>query len=189
MPMNMPKFSVLQNVALITALACVTNLAQAQQADTAPVSDQTQTQQIKVSDPPPVPSPPQTGSQPPVSSLDNSTSVPDPKPTDAKSAVSQSTPTTQIKNQPQTQTLPPTDSDTPGQPQLDRRTQKVEILHFEDSGSKVDEIRSGGQTRSITVKPKNGLPAYNVRPISPNATSPDAGIGQAGPRTWTIHQF
>jgi hypothetical protein len=72
---------------------------------------------------------------------------------------------------------------------LDRKTQKVEHLHFEDNGNRVDEIRSGGQTQRITVQPKDGAPAYEVMPASPNATNPDGGIGQTGPRVWRIHQF
>jgi hypothetical protein len=72
---------------------------------------------------------------------------------------------------------------------LDRKTQKVEILHFEDAGNRVDEVRSGGQTQRITIQPKNGMPAYDVLPANPNTVSPGAGIGQTGPRVWRIHQF
>jgi hypothetical protein len=72
---------------------------------------------------------------------------------------------------------------------LDRKTQKIEFMHFEDAGNRVDEIRSGGQTQRITVQPKNGAPAYEVLPASPNAASPDGGIGQTGPRVWSIHRF
>ena len=72
---------------------------------------------------------------------------------------------------------------------LDRKTQKVEILHFEDAGNRVDEVRSGGQTQRITIQPKNGMPAYEVLPANPNTANPGAGIGQTGPRVWRIHQF
>jgi len=72
---------------------------------------------------------------------------------------------------------------------LDRKTQKVEILQFEDAGNRVEEIRSGGQTQRITVQPKNGMPAYDVRPVNPATAAPSAGIGQTGPRMWRIHQF
>jgi hypothetical protein len=82
-----------------------------------------------------------------------------------------------------------TASDAEGQNLLDRKTQKVEHLHFEDAGNRVDEVRSGGQTQRITVQPKNGAPAYQVLPASPNTASPDGGIGQTGPRVWNIHQF
>ena len=69
---------------------------------------------------------------------------------------------------------------------LDRKTQKVEILRFEDAGNRVDEVRSGGQTQRITIQPKNGMPAYEVLPASPNTVNPGAGIGQTGPRVWRI---
>ncbi|QEA12240.1 hypothetical protein [Comamonas flocculans] len=44
-----------------------------------------------------------------------------------------------------------------------RRVQRIVI---EDEGSRVDELRVGGETRSITVQPKLGgeLPSYQVRP-------------------------
>ena len=82
---------------------------------------------------------------------------------------------------------PPTASNAAEQNLLDRKTQKVEHLHFEDAGNRVDEIRAGGQTQRITVQPKGGAPAYEVQPADPNR--PDAGIGQTGPRVWRIHQF
>src|SRR5690606_735158 len=36
----------------------------------------------------------------------------------------------------------------------DRNNQRVERIRIEDEGSRVDELRVGGQTRSITVTPK-----------------------------------
>jgi hypothetical protein len=82
-----------------------------------------------------------------------------------------------------------TASDAAEQSLLDRKTQKIERLHFEDAGSRVDELRTGGQTERITVQHKDGAPAYEVQPTSPNPQAPDAGIGQTGPRVWRIHQF
>jgi hypothetical protein len=72
---------------------------------------------------------------------------------------------------------------------LDRKTQKTELLHFEDASNRVDEIRSGGQTQRITVQPKNGMPAYEVQPVNPATTTPGTGIGQTGPRVWRIYKF
>ena len=72
---------------------------------------------------------------------------------------------------------------------LDRKTQKIERLRFEDSGNRVEELRVGGQTRRITVRPKDGAPVYEVQPTNPNIQAPDAGIGQTGPRVWRIHEF
>ena len=47
----------------------------------------------------------------------------------------------------------------------DRREPRVERIVVEDAGSRVDELRVGGQTQHITVQPKTGtpLPAYEVR--------------------------
>lgn len=73
---------------------------------------------------------------------------------------------------------------------LGRHSQRVERLQFEDAGNRVDEVRAGGQTQSITVHPKAPVPAYDVRPADPSRATPsEAGPGSAGPRTWKILQF
>ena len=44
-----------------------------------------------------------------------------------------------------------------------RKNQKIEFIHIEDAGNRIDEVRVGGQTQSITVQPKTGgAPAYEV---------------------------
>ncbi|SCX39726.1 hypothetical protein [Variovorax sp. EL159] len=71
-----------------------------------------------------------------------------------------------------------------------RRNQKVENLHTEDSGASVDEVRYGGRTQSINVKPKSNMPGYEVLPA-------DAGTGRQGstetgangPRVWNVMKF
>jgi len=73
---------------------------------------------------------------------------------------------------------------------LDRRTQRVEHIRVEDAGSRVDEVRAGGETQSITVQPKAAVPAYDVRPADATGLpSPEAGPGAAGQRTWKILNF
>ena len=72
---------------------------------------------------------------------------------------------------------------------LDRRTQRVQHIRTEDAGSRVDEVRSGGETKSITVQPKAAVPAYDVRPADASGTganSREAGPGAAGPRVWKL---
>ena len=47
----------------------------------------------------------------------------------------------------------------------DHLNQRIEHIRVEDGGSRVDEVRVGGQTQSITVQPKVGnLPEYEVQP-------------------------
>ncbi|EGI75508.1 hypothetical protein [Hylemonella gracilis] len=70
--------------------------------------------------------------------------------------------------------------------------QRVEQIQHEDQGSRIDELRVGGETRSITVNPKIGkgtAPAYEVTPESNNrnpATSDGSGEGRA---RWTIFSY
>ena len=46
-----------------------------------------------------------------------------------------------------------------------RLNQTSERILVEDAGSRIDELRVGGQTQSITVQPKVGnLPEYEVQP-------------------------
>ena len=68
---------------------------------------------------------------------------------------------------------------------LDRRTQRVEHIHTEDAGSRVDEVRSGGETKSITVQPKTNVPPYSVQPADPtNMGAGEAAPGAPGRRVW-----
>ncbi len=73
--------------------------------------------------------------------------------------------------------------------QHDRNTQRVEHIRVEDAGSRVDEVRSGGETKSITVQPKTGMPAYEVQPAGSGAGSPESGPGAAGKRVWKVLNF
>lgn len=54
--------------------------------------------------------------------------------------------------------------------------QSSERIRLEDKGSVIDELRVGGQTRSIDVQPKGGMPAYQVEPTN-------------GQRSWKILGF
>lgn len=67
----------------------------------------------------------------------------------------------------------------------DKRNQRIERIRVEDEGSRVDELRVGGETKNITVQPKVGnLPAYEVQPQ--NAEGAD---GINGRRVWRALQF
>jgi hypothetical protein len=70
---------------------------------------------------------------------------------------------------------------------------RVERIHIEDAGSRIDELRVGGETRTITVAPKGGMPAYDVEPATANrspGTTERSGAGATGgTRTWKILGF
>jgi hypothetical protein len=73
--------------------------------------------------------------------------------------------------------------------------QKLERISHEDAGSRVDEIRVGGQTRQIDVTTKSGMPAYQVAPAD-NATGPSTPAGErsgsagtAGRSSWRVLSF
>jgi hypothetical protein len=86
----------------------------------------------------------------------------------------------------------------PGQAQQDpdkaagRQNQKIERIHVEDSGATIDELRVGGQTQNITVKPKSNAPAYQV---SPNGAENTRNQGQADSAAsdsrvwWNVFKF
>ena len=74
-----------------------------------------------------------------------------------------------------------------------RQNQKIEFIRIEDAGNRIDEVRVGGQTQSITVQPKAGdVPAYQVpgndmarhRPV-------DTREGTTGSRqrVWNVRTF
>ena len=71
-----------------------------------------------------------------------------------------------------------------GSTRLAGREQLTERIVVEDSGARISELRIGGETRAITVQPKGGLPAYDVRPISGGDAQ-----GTSGARTWKIFGF
>lgn len=53
---------------------------------------------------------------------------------------------------------------------------RVEHIQVEDSAARIDELRVGGETQSISVQPKSGMPAYQVEP-------------KTGERTWKVLGF
>ncbi|GAB2732115.1 hypothetical protein GCM10027019_09350 [Melaminivora jejuensis] len=88
----------------------------------------------------------------------------------------------QLSNQEQSETLD------------GRRNQRVQRIVVEDSGSRVDELRVGGQTHSITVQPKTGaaLPSYEVKAHDGARARPgnlDASDTMTAPRVWNLGRF
>ena len=73
-------------------------------------------------------------------------------------------------------------------PRLNQRAERIQV---EDEGSRVDELRIGGQTQSITVQPKVGnLPAYEVQPSDGVRNRPRNGAEtDTGSRVWNLKKF
>jgi hypothetical protein len=67
----------------------------------------------------------------------------------------------------------PQTSDSAASGAVEKRTERI---HIEDTGAKIDELRIGGETKSIDVKPQGSMPAYQVAPTS-------------GERTWKVLGF
>ncbi len=74
-----------------------------------------------------------------------------------------------------------------------RKNQKVERIHLEDDAVKIDEVRYGGQTQSITVQPKSNLPGYEIQPTDLGRSRPadnrDGMSSAGGKRVWNVFSF
>ena len=76
-------------------------------------------------------------------------------------------------------------------PAAARPDKKIERIRTEDGGTRIDELRVGGETQKITVQPKTGGAAYEVKPseglrgTAPAATSNDTN----GSRVWNVRKF
>ena len=53
---------------------------------------------------------------------------------------------------------------------------RTEFIQIEDASARIAEVRVGGETKSISVQPKGGMPGYDVQPTS-------------GARSWKILDF
>ena len=74
-----------------------------------------------------------------------------------------------------------------------RPDQTIQRIRTEDAGTRIDEVRVGGETQSITVQPKTGsnTPAYEVRsPDGAKGNSPSQSNGDTnGSRVWNVLKF
>lgn len=72
-----------------------------------------------------------------------------------------------------------------------RPDKKIERIRTEDAGTRIDELRVGGETQQITVQPKTGGAAYEVKPAegargtAPATTNNDTN----GSRVWNVLKF
>lgn len=74
-----------------------------------------------------------------------------------------------------------------------RPEQTIQRIRTEDAGTRIDEVRVGGETQSITVQPKTGnnLPAYEVKPSdSTRGSAPSSSNNDTnGARVWNVLKF
>lgn len=74
-----------------------------------------------------------------------------------------------------------------------RRNQRIERIQHEDAGTRIDELRVGGQTQSITVQPKAAVPEYGIEPPAMARTRPgdhrDGLSNATGQRFWNLLRF
>jgi hypothetical protein len=74
-----------------------------------------------------------------------------------------------------------------------RRNQRVEKIHVEDAAVRIDEVRYGGQTQSITVQPKADVPEYEIQPTDLGRSRPadhrDGMSSATGQRVWNVFKF
>ncbi|MEY5098978.1 MAG: hypothetical protein RJA36_1697 [Pseudomonadota bacterium] len=61
--------------------------------------------------------------------------------------------------------------------------QRAEVITHEDAGSRIDELRVGGETRHIDVRTKSALPPYQVQPINTSTQ------GNPGRSSWRLMSF
>jgi hypothetical protein len=92
------------------------------------------------------------------------------------------------------QTAAPAPALQPGtNPSSSRPDPAIQRIRTEDAGSRIDELRVGGETQSITVQPKADVPAYEVLPTDSTkggGTAPSkAGVGATGSRVWNVLKF
>jgi hypothetical protein len=86
---------------------------------------------------------------------------------------------------------PPARAEAPAPSQSGRPDQAIQRIRTEDAGTRIDELRVGGETQQITVQPKTGGAAYEVKPAegargtAPAATSNDTN----GSRVWNVLKF
>lgn len=86
---------------------------------------------------------------------------------------------------------PPTSQRKPADPAAGKTEQKIEKIRHEDAGSRIDELRVGGETKSITVKPKGDMPAYDMgnQTGNRNPAATDAESGKGGSPGWKVLGF
>lgn len=67
----------------------------------------------------------------------------------------------------------------------------IERIRTEDAGSRIDELRVGGETKQISVQPKTAVPAYEIKPAEGARGTPPATTSNDtnGSRVWNFFKF
>ena len=76
---------------------------------------------------------------------------------------------------------PAAKTDASAGPVASRREKLGQTIRIEDGGVTIDETRLGGETQSILVQPKGGMPRYEVLPPKADASG--------GTRVWKVLGF
>ena len=70
-----------------------------------------------------------------------------------------------------------------------RPDRQIERIRTQDAGSRIDELRVGGETQSITVQPAANVPAYEVKPKDTSRAGSAAETGSTGSSFWNVLKF
>ncbi len=86
---------------------------------------------------------------------------------------------------------PPARVEAPAPATSGRPDQAVQRIRTEDAGTRIDELRVGGETQQITVQPKTGGAAYEVKPAEgARGTAPASTSNETnGSRVWNVLKF
>lgn len=69
--------------------------------------------------------------------------------------------------------------------------QNTQRITHHDSGSRIEEVRVGGETRSIDVETNSRVPGYHVQPTGGPAAANNMGqpTGNGGRSAWRVLRF
>ena len=86
---------------------------------------------------------------------------------------------------------PPAKVEAPAPNSAGRPDQAIQRIRTEDAGTRIDELRVGGETQQITVQPKTGGAAYEVKPAEgARGTAPASTSNETnGSRVWNVLKF
>jgi len=79
---------------------------------------------------------------------------------------------------------PPVPAESPAASRTPEPTTERIVHH--DAGSRIEELRVGGQTRSIEVETNSRVPGYRVQPIDPAQSPNKSGAGKS---SWRVLNF